>query len=198
MLNLNLCKTAAMMIIAVSTLALSACSTAPRIHSVYEQGVDFSQYRTFSFLKSLEPEGEEYLTLNDRYLREAISRELRARGFQEAENSDLLVGYNVSTKEKISSSTLPTTTIGYYSYRGLYGYTYGLGYGTETRVNQYTEGTLNIDVVDRAQKQLIWEGVAVGRLKDRPSENLKAEVYDVVSAIFEQFPVAEVGSQTAN
>lgn len=197
MLNQRWCKKVAMTLIAVSTLTLSACSTAPRIHSVYEQGVDFSQYKTFSFLKSLEPEGEEYLTLNDRYLREAISRELRARGFQEAEDSDLLVGYNVSTKEKVSATTFPSTSLGYYGYRGRYGYTYGLGYGTETRVNQYTEGTLNIDVVDRAQKQLIWEGVAIGRLKDRPSENFKAEIYDVVSAIFDQFPVAEEGIQNS-
>lgn len=192
MVTLNLRKTMAVGVVAISSLLVAACATAPRIHSIHEQGADFSQYKTFSFFKSHEPEGEEYLSLNDKYLRQAISEELRARGLREAEASDLLVGFNVSTKEKITSTVYPSATMGYYGYRGPYGYTYGLGYGSETRVNQYTEGTLNIDVVDRAQKQLVWEGVAVGRLKDRPSENLKADIYSVVSAIFEEYPVSEV------
>lgn len=197
MLNSSWYKTLALSFVVTWALILSGCTSAPRIHSIYEQGVDFNEYETFSFLQSLEPQGEEYLTLSDRYLRDAIRAELQARGFREAEDSDLLVGYNVSTKEKLSATSYPSTSIGYYGYRGRYGYTYGLGYGTETRVNQYTEGTLNIDVVDRAQKQLIWEGVAVGRLDDTPSKNLKAEVYEVVSAVFEEFPVAEKSAQSS-
>lgn len=191
----KLYKGVAVGMIAASGLLLSACTTAPRVHSIYEQGVDFSKYDTFSFFQSHEPKGEEYLSLNDKYLRQAITQELKARGLRESENPDLLVGFNISTKEKISSTTYPSAPLGYYGYRSRYGYTYGLGYGSETRVSQYTEGTLNIDVVDREQKQLVWEGVAVGRLKDKPSQNLKAEVFDVVSAIFDKFPVAEKGTQ---
>lgn len=195
MVTSKLCKSIAVGVIAVSGLMLSACSTSPRIHSVYEQGVDFSKYDTFSFFQNHEPKGEEYLSLNDKYLRQAITQELTARGLRESETPDLLVGFNISTKEKISSTTYPAGPLGYYGYRSRYGYTYGLGYGSDTRVNQYTEGTLNIDVVDREQKQLVWEGVAVGRLKDKPSENLKKEVFDVVSAIFNKFPVAEKGAK---
>lgn len=188
-------KSVAMGMVAISGLLLSACSTAPRIHSIYEQGVDFSQYETFSFFQSHEPQGEQYLSLSDKYLREAIAKELRARGLREADNPDLLVGFNVSTKEKISATTYPSTAIGYYGYRGRYDYTYGLGYGAETRVNQYTEGTLNIDVVDRERKQLVWEGIAVGRMKDRPSSNLREEVHDIVSSIFKQFPIDKQASR---
>lgn len=187
-------KLAAAGTLVISAVLLSACSTAPRIHSIHEQGMDFDRYQTFAFLKKHQPEGEEYLSLSDKYLRQAIAQELRARGLREAEDADLLVGFNVSTKEKVSSTSYPSATMGYYRYRTRFGYTYGPGYGSETRVRQYTEGTLSIDVVDRERKQLIWEGVAVGRMKDKPSENLQTEVFEIVAAVFDEYPVPEQGA----
>lgn len=48
---------------------------------------------------------------------------------------------------------------GYYGYRrGYYDPWMGYGYGTTTQVSQYTEGTINIDLVDMAQKRMVWEG----------------------------------------
>lgn len=182
-------------VLSASAAIMSGCSTAPKIHSIYEQGIDFTQYKTFAFLDSHEPKGEEYVSLNDKYLRDAITQELLARGLTESDNSDLLVGFHVSSKEKISSTTYPSASMGYYGYRGRYGYSYGMGYGTETRVNQYTEGTLNIDVVNRKKKQLIWEGVAVGRLKDKPSEDWKAEIFTTVDSVFKEYPVPEQSAQ---
>ena len=48
-----------------------------------------------------------------------------------------------------------------------YGAWGGYGYGTETHVSQYEEGTFNIDVVDAKKQQLVWEAVAVGRITDK-------------------------------
>lgn len=175
------------------TCLLAACSTSPKIHALYEQGIDYSQYSTFSFAKELTPEGEEYNTLVEKYLKQAIALELQARGVQQvtpAGDSDLLVNFNISTQEKIQRTRAPSLSMGYYSYRGRPGYSYGLGYGTDYRVSQYTEGTLNIDVVDRARKQLVWEGVAVGRMKTLQPETMETEINEVVSSIFAEYPVS--------
>lgn len=167
---------------------LSGCETSPTIQSNTEQNTDFTRYRTFAFLDKLTPKGQQYSTLTGKYLRLAISEELRRRGLSESEDADLLVGFYVHTQEKIESHTTPSTSVGYYGYRSRYGY--GWGVGTETRVTQYTEGTLNIDVVDRARKQLIWEGIAIGRLKKKAPENLQQRINDVVTLIFEEYPLA--------
>jgi hypothetical protein len=168
---------------------LVGCSSSPKIHSVTEKGVDFQKYQTFSFLESLEPQGQGYSSIEEKYLRAAIAEQLNARGLDESKSGELLVGFKVSTKEKVESRATPSMSAGYYSYRGRAGYSYGMGFGTETRISQYTEGTLNIDLVDAAQKQLIWEGVAIGRLKNKPPEDIEAEVTSVVAAIFDEYPI---------
>ena len=33
-----------------------------------------------------------------------------------------------------------------------------------TEVYRYTEGTMNVDLVDAGQNRLVWEGMAVGRV----------------------------------
>ncbi len=173
-------------------LLMVGCSSAPKIHSLYEQGVDFNQYQTFAFAESMNPQGEEYLTLVDKYLRQAIREELLARGLREsaaAQESDLMVAYHVQTRDKTEVYSRPRLHTGYYGYRGFHGYTYGMGYGTDIRTRHYTEGTLNIDVVDRSQKQLIWEGVAVGRLQEINNETLESEINKVVARIFKHYPL---------
>lgn len=177
--------------LALVIVFLAGCTSGPKIHSVYEKGINFSEYKTFAFLDSLEPSGEQgYRSLTNKYLQQAIRKELVARGLTEQKGGDLLVGFHVSTKEKISSTSSPSMNAGYYGYRGRYGYSYGMGYGTETRVSQYTEGTLNIDVVDAAQKQLVWEGIAVGKLKEPKENKLRGDIHAVVQQIFVEYPVA--------
>ncbi|HEY7772552.1 MAG TPA: DUF4136 domain-containing protein [Marinagarivorans sp.] len=190
-------KRCAQAVLCLGVLAVVGCATGPKIHSVYETGVDFNSYKTFAFLDSLEPSGEqEYRSLTNKYLKEAIRKQLTARGLSEQKGGDLLIGFNVSTKEKIESTTAPAISAGYYGYRGRYGYSYGMGYGTETRVSQYTEGTLNIDVVDAEQKQLIWEGVAVGKLKKPKQNELRSDIHTVVQQIFVKYPVPAPSVET--
>ena len=83
----------------------------------------------------------------------------------------------------------------YYGYRGgMYGW--GMGVGTETNVQNYTEGTLNIDVVDRAQKKLLWEGVAVGRIREKALNDPQPVIEAVVTQVFEKFPKPAPGAES--
>ena len=57
-----------------------------------------------------------------------------------------------------------------------------------TEVVQRTEGTLGIDIVDRARNQLVWEGAASKSVTESTRQN-QAEVLDAAIAdVFAQFP----------
>ena len=55
-----------------------------------------------------------------------------------------------------------------------------------TDVKQYTEGTHNIDLIDAARKEMVWEGVAVGEDTDR--EVSEEALNKVVAQIFAKYP----------
>lgn len=161
----------------------SGCASGPSIRSQTDPTADFSRYRSFAFLDEIASGQAAYATFASQSLKAAIAREMQARGFQKAgADADLLVNFNVLTKDKVSVSQTPS---GYYGYRRGF---YGWGAGGTTSVQNYTEGTLNIDVADRAQKKLLWEGVAVGRVKESARTNPQPAIDAVVAQIFEQFP----------
>jgi hypothetical protein len=104
--------------------------------------------------------------LTTQRLKAAVTREMTARGYVYAEaNPDLLVNFSARLQNKIDVNTTPVP-MDYYGYRrGLYGP--WPGYAMATDVDRYTEGTLNIDLIDAARKEMVWEGVAVGEVIDR-------------------------------
>ena len=55
-------------------------------------------------------------------------------------------------------------------------------------MSQYTEGTFNIDIVDNARKQLVWEAVGVGRVTEDALENLEQGVKEGVPKYFAGYP----------
>ncbi len=71
---------------------------------------------------------------------------------------------------------------------------YGWGAGVSTSVDNYTEGTLNVDVVDVASKKLVWEGIAVGRIHEKARDDPQPAINEVVRQIFEKLPEAASGS----
>ena len=88
-----------------------------------------------------------------------------------------------------TTSTPPPMYGGYYGYRGgYYGAWGGYGYGTETHVWQYTEGTFNIDIVDNKMHQLVWEAVGVGRITEKKLDNLEQTVREGVPSYFSLYP----------
>ena len=173
-------------------LTLSSCASGPEFQTDYDPNVDFSRYRTFGFFSPMSIEGEHYSTLFGRQFRDSIGREMRARGYVESGNPDL--GINVSArlpeKTKVTQTTDPMMYGGYYGYRrGYYDPWGGYGYGTSTHVSQYTEGTVNVDLVDLAQKRLVWEGVAIGRVKEgRSNAEIRINIDQGVTTMFAGYP----------
>ena len=187
-----LSKTFNFLLLLAALLALSSCASGPEFHTDYDRDVNFGKYRTFGFFSPMSIEGKNYSTLFGSQFRDSIGREMRAKGYVESDNPDL--GINVSArlqeKTKVTQTTDPMMYGGYYGYRrGYYDPWGGYGYGTSTHVSQYTQGTVNIDLVDLAQKRLVWEGVAIGRVKEgRSNAEIRTNIDQGVTTMFEGYP----------
>lgn len=182
-----------LLIAVAATSLLAACSSGPKIFVNQAPDADLSAYKTYNYAEVLgtDNRGENRSILTN-YLINAVDRELQGRGYSKSNSPELLVNFYVNTKEKIRSTTSPSMgmTGGYYGYRGGY---YGAYGGYETTVSQYTEGTLNIDLVDNASKTLIWEGIAEGRIDDEVRENVQGAVNIAVRDIFAKYPYTAQG-----
>ena len=174
----------------MSLALLAGCASSPKIHSLMDKDADFSRYKTYAFAQQLGTAGGGYSSLVTKYLRTSITRELDKRGYQQSSEPDLIVNFYVQRQEKVQVRTSPSSS----AYRhGYYGYRAGVyspwpHYASETRVTQYSEGTLNVDLVDARQRQLVWEGVAVGRVPKDVPEDLDVRIDKVVNQIFEKYP----------
>lgn len=175
----------------LGALLLSGCSSAPRIYSNANPDADLASYETFGFSNDLGTDkgyqGHSILTTN---LIEATRRQMEALGYTYTDRTpDLEVNFYLHTEENVPSSSTPSMSVGmgYYGYRGDMYSAWG---GYDTTVSEYTEGTLNVDVVDPARKELVWEGVAVGRLTERARQNVGKAVNQVIGDVFENYPLA--------
>jgi Domain of unknown function (DUF4136) len=167
---------------------LGACASSPNIRSDHDPTADFSQYRTYNFFADAGPEATQYQSFFSEYVIAAITREMESRGYTKSDNPDLLINFNAIVQDKTKVTTTPAPMYGgYYGYRGGF-YDPWMGYGQETRVSQYTEGTFNIDIVDAKKKKLVWEAVGVGRVTDDVLENLEAKVNEAVPQYFAKYP----------
>jgi len=183
-MSMSVSKVAGYLALVVTVLSsIAGCQTGPTIRSHTDPNAQFSRYKTFDFLKQVESDKPGYQSFGAQYLVSAITREMEARGFKRQENPDLVVNFHVQKQNKVQV----TDTGGYYGYRGGY-YGWGAGVNTSTYVDNYTEGTLNVDVVEAAEHKLLWEGIAVGRISERTQNNLHPTVDAVVKQVFEQFP----------
>jgi len=180
---------------AIVVVALSGCASTPNTFANRDPGTDFGKFQTFGFFANLSTDNPQYQSLESNFLKVAVAQELDKRGLTYAENPDLLVNFYINTKDKIRTRSVPTGGA-YYGYRDPF-YDPWMGYGGyETRVDQYTEGTLNIDVVDASTKKLVWEGSIVGRITDKDIQNLEQTIDGAVAAVMANFPVTAGGVVT--
>ena len=177
-------------LMATATIFLGACASAPNTFSNSDPDVDFRQYRTFAYFPTLSTDTEQYQSMVSSFLKVAVAQELDMRGLTyDEESPDIRVNFFINTKDKIKTRTVPTMGGGYYDYRDPFYDPWGGYGGYETRVDQYTEGTLNIDVVDAKTNKLVWEGSVVGRLTEKDVRNMEQTVDEAVGFVMNGFPI---------
>ena len=187
--------TVAVLIAVVATLA--ACATPINVRAHTDPNANLSSYHTYGFYAEPGTNRGGYSTPVTGYFKNAVSREMNARGYKYTEESpELLINFNTNVRENVDVRSTPVPTYGVgYGYGGYYGYRGGMyvagpiGYGTEVETVRYKAGTANIDVVDAAKKQLVWEGIAEGRITDKMMQNPQATIDQVIKDMFANYPV---------
>ena len=159
----------------VLVLFIAGC-TGIRVSTDFDRKADFAKYKTFNFSKEVDR-----VSLNDlnrRRLKDAISHEMEARGYQLSTTPDILVNAFLKGQSKYSANANTNS----------YMYMWGFGNSdTYVDVNKSIEGTLFIDLIDVPQKKMIWEGVAEGLVNPR-TETREDKLNTVVQMIFKNFP----------
>lgn len=169
-------------------LLFCSCKSSINIHSDFEKGVDFSQYKTYSFLKYTN-DRVQTSSLDKKKILKAIETELDQKGMAKSEKSDLLVV--ISTRErKINISDGSGNHRWYWGnfpYSGS-SYEYTPYYSGPTYfVSTEKEGTLFIYFLDTKKKKLVWQGKGVGYLPhSRPKK--AAFINEIVAKILTQYP----------
>ncbi|MDP5144276.1 DUF4136 domain-containing protein [Rheinheimera baltica] len=176
--------------IAAATLFISGCASGPKVRTDAADNINFTDYKTFNFMAEPATDKAGYATLVTQHFKDAISAEMRALGYQYSEtNADLMINFNSNVESRTDVRSVPTATFNYNYYNYRRGFYTGFPlYTNDVDTVHYKYGTVNIDVVDAAKKQLVWEGISEGTLKKSDLENPKQAIADVIGLIFQQYP----------
>ena len=180
---------------AVLLLAVTSCAVTHEAKVDFDKNskIDTSKYKTFAWLnpgKIMAPP-EDFNPVMKVRVDEAVENAFIAKGYQlieDAEQADFAISYTVGNRDKIKVNHYPTTyNTGFGWGRGYYGGLYGVHMQTETRVRQYTEGKLAVDVYDVKSHQPAWHGWAVKRISSSDKEAPSSEIKNVVHRVISQF-----------
>ncbi len=158
-----------------AALLVAASAFAQKVEIESDQAADFSQFKTFTLaegrLNSRNP------SLNNELVRKRldadIQRYLQAKGltFVPAGPSDLNVRYTLGAVRKTELEAYPA------GWRG---------WGTRVVRVPYTEGTLVIDLRNRATRSLVWRAIAREQKADPTKVESKLDA--MVRKAFEKYP----------
>lgn len=191
------------MIIAFSVLlfGVSGCAVTD-----FDRSADFTQYKTFAWGRSaVDVDSPLYDSdlINDR-IRETVEEEFAKRGIVKSQrNPDFIVRYHTYTEEKKTRTGGYPYRYGYYPF-GFYPFAYGYyGYPymmAPPNIQEFTEGTLILDILDNGSDELVWRGSVSGNVEN--VGNLRKQIEKGIKAIMKKYPVSpddrlQVGDQNA-
>ena len=212
-------KTIRVALSAVATLALAGCASL-QVRTDYDPQVSFAQLRTYDLTNQVDAGGNPAVNnpFVERRIHLAVDSTLERMGYQRVTTGtpDFRVAYRIVAERK----TTVDPGYGYraYGYGSYYGHGYlghgyfghrsfghghfgrshfGLGYDPyfgASRVREYTQARLVLDVLDARTDELIWRGSATKSLDDDPTpEAIHKYVKAAVEKILEKFPPASLG-----
>jgi hypothetical protein len=176
-------------------LLLVSCATRYDIRSQAALNANLTSYHTYAFMAKPGTDKDGYKSLTTQSLERAVNREMYARGYTPATpgtEPDLVINFNIKEKDKVQGDG--PGGLGYYGwgygYGPRWGYGYGLGFDDyNNSIQTVTEGSLVIDLVDRARNEVVWSGTAVGRISKKTLEHPDETINTSVAEIFARYPI---------
>ncbi len=187
-------------LLGVSILVAACVSGPPQPIVDYKADYNFAVVKKIAFYsESGQVIGDNPLQLSDMQrdrINTALSYALTNRGFEmvtDAAAADLLLSWHLVTQEKIDVRTWGSPAFG-----GFGGYGYYNRYSayscwscgplqSEVSVQNYTQGTFIVDMIDPKLHKSVWRGVTQSRLKGNQSED-QGNYNEAATVIFAAFP----------
>jgi hypothetical protein len=174
-----------------------SCSSI-KVHSDYDKNADFSKYKTFEYYGWAEESDKVLNQFDKERIEKAFAEEFAKRDLQLVKaDGDMVVSLFLVVDQK-------TSTTAYTNNYGGAGYGYGArwgwygGYGGQSTTTyseeDYQEGTLVVDVFDKGDKNLIWQGVGQKTIQENPEKRERTIPY-VAESIMKSFPIKPVGKK---
>ena len=169
-------------------MAMSSCASV-KVAVDENKNIDFSNYKTYSFL-GWQNNSDEALSVEDKtFLRDAFTKEFERRGLQKVNSGgDMQISLYIVTSTE-------TAVSGYNDYVGGHGsyYHYAGGYGTGNMNNTYTTaskeyGTLIMNCYDGKSRDQIWQAIATSAVQQKV-EKRKSSIPSKIANIMSYFPV---------
>jgi hypothetical protein len=165
----------------LSIVLFASCSTI-KVATDYDTNVDFNKYKTFAFYKTGIDKAD-ISTLDKKRILRAIETALLAQGFTKSGNPDMLVSFFTKSRRKVNVNQNNNFGWGWGWNPWLWG-----GMNNSINVNEYTEGTLFVDFIDKEKKELVWQGVGTGALKMNSVKKKEERIQLFVNEIISRFP----------
>jgi hypothetical protein len=164
-------------------ILFTSCESPLTVTNDYDKTANFSQFKTYRIVQ-LEQQYQALSQFNQSRVINAVNAQMLAKGFtQSSDNPDLLVNITsiLKNKQEIVSNS--------YGYGGYYRpYAWGGGnMTTTTNVENYTAGSLIIEVANASTKKLLWEGIGNKDI-DAPASNPEQAINAAVQKIMASFP----------
>jgi Domain of unknown function (DUF4136) len=179
---------------------LAACASSPPTPTVdFKHDYDFTQVKKIAFYKySGDVSGDMPARLSDMQrerIDTALAQSFTKKGYsviEDASQADLLISWHLGTQNKTDVRTYQTPSTGMsYGRYGRYNrysmYNCWSCSQTEVSVQNYTQGTFIVDMIDPTMKKSVWRSLVQSRLKGTP-ENDQGKYNAAADNILASFP----------
>lgn len=159
------------------------CSQKFQVHTAADQDYDIRLFSNYNWLPMRDIEAQNnplyYNEMNDKYIRAAVDKNMSAKNFRQTdEPAELIVHYHIIERSMTISREDP------------HFYHDAPWMGPDRVYEDYTEGTLIIDIMERKSNALVWRGLATGIFNSAKPYLSKKDLDTAIDEIFENFPTA--------
>ena len=192
-------------------LLITGCASTPDVYSDFDPRHDFTAHKTFTWVQQppmLRAGDYPVSALAESRITEAIKAELMLKGYayvEDQDEADFSVVYTMGARDKID---IVRRTSPYYSHRNDWGwgayyfpffvhFPFGHDPSYYEDLDEYTKGTIALDIFDAKTKQPIWHTKATKRLSKKELNAPQNNADAIAKSLLKHFPaVACVVEQT--
>ena len=175
-------------------LLIFSIASFAQVKSDYDKEADFSALKTYSFQGWQKDSDKQLNEFDKKRILDALKAEFDARGMTLVQSdADAEVTLYLVLDSK-TSTTAYTDFMGGMGYGPRWGWGMGVGgmgmASATTTYNEddYTEGTLVVDMYDNSGKKLVWQGVLTSVVQEKPEKREKT-IPKKIKKLMKEYPV---------